>query len=490
MSELVVVGGGTAGWLTSLAMLKHRPLDNITVIESDDIGILGAGEGTTPYFLDFLKYIDIPFEEIIKNCKGTIKLGINFENWLGDNSSYFHSFLPIPSLLVSPNNLEAWFNNGFNYESINVIRDIALNKKSCFVYKNPDGSLDETNIMSSFTKFSNLSLHFDARLLAKFLKEKAIERGCNYIEGKVSKIYNDNNNNITKLLLENKTKVKVDFLFDCTGFSRVFLEKHFKVKWKSYKDYLGLDRAIPFFQDHDNDVEPMTTAKAMDNGWVWRIPVNGRWGSGYVFSSNHTNADKALEEVKKIYGSDVTSPREFKFSAGILEESLKNNCLAIGLSQGFVEPLEATSIWVSLVTLMDFIDNKLLLSKDEDSISRFNKRYQDRQGQVLEFLRLHYISPRTDTEFWRTVKNEWKYPDNLNFKMKELKRSLIANIGYENLFPHLSWIQVMSGLNLFGEQKYQKNMQMDEIREAVLSQCISNKDFIKLISEVKELEVQ
>jgi tryptophan halogenase len=484
--ELVIVGGGTAGWLTALAMLKSEPNNNITLIESEDIGILGAGEGTTPFFFDFLKFIDLTYSELVANCKATVKMGINFENWLGDKTSYFHGFSSDNNLMLNSDDFISLLNDGISYDSVNFGRDISFAQKTCFTFSDVKNTTNEP--MRSFNQHSICSTHFDARLLASYLKKVALKRGCKYIEGKVSNIEQDEKGNIISLSLGSEKNIKCDFVFDCTGFARLILGKKLGAKWKSYSQYLGLDTAIPFFQPHDGNFEAMTTARAMDNGWVWRIPVEDRWGCGYVFSGNHITPDKALEEVRKIYGKDVESPREFKFSAGIFEETVKNNCLAIGLSQGFVEPLEATSIWIALMTIDDFVKNKIMFS-DENAYARFNERYNDRQFQVLEFLRLHYITPRRDTKFWNTVANEWYVPDELIHNINELVRWPFAHVRYYGhaIFNNLSWLQVLNGLQFYGKTKYVKETFKLKERELVLEKSISNKDFINYIKEHYEL---
>ena len=184
MRRLVVVGGGTAGWLTALSMLKHRPQDQITVIESEDIGILGAGEGTVPYIHSFLNYVGISFSDLARHCGATVKMGISFENWLGDGTSYFHGFLPNEGLRPSLEELDQWLKNGGNTDSVNFCRDLAQDSRVPFSYSLTAAEYCR-DPMQYLTAHSTWSLHFDARQLAQYFKAVAVSRGVKLVEGRV-----------------------------------------------------------------------------------------------------------------------------------------------------------------------------------------------------------------------------------------------------------------------------------------------------------------
>lgn len=479
--KLVVVGGGTAGWLTALSMLKHRPQDQITVIDNDDIGILGAGEGTVPYFHSFLDYVGISFSDLAKHCGATVKMGISFENWLGDGSSYFHGFLPNEGLRPSLEELDQWLKNGGNTDSVNFCRDLARASRVPFSYSltAAEYSRDPMQYLTAHTAWS---LHFDARKLASYFKSVALERGALHRQGRVQGCLRDHRGWITEIQLEGQQGQAADYVFDCTGFARRILKQELAVAWRSYSAVLGLDRALGFMVPHGGQYLPQTLSRAMDSGWLWQIPVQDRWGMGYVYSSEHCSADQALAEAEA-YMAQRLEAREFKFSAGVLEETVRFNCLAVGLSQGFVEPLEATSIWVSLLTINDFIANRLLYTEDTGAQRRFNQRYQQRQEQILEFLRLHYVTPRRDTEFWQSVARDWQWTADLQDQIGELQRWSAAYLRSDGIFHNLSWLQVMSGLGLVGGQVAQGLALNQTLREQARSQCLTVSEFQSLIAK-------
>ena len=250
MFKYVIVGGGTAGWLTALFVKEKFPYSDVTVIASSEIGILGAGEGTTPPFMNFLAKIKINPNEIISNCLGTIKTGIKFNNWSGDTKHYFHNFL-------------------------------------------------------ADTRQGDSALHFDANLLAKYLQTVGIERGIKLVDNEVTDVCADSNNNITSLILKDKTSIDLDFVFDCSGFRRLIIGKHYNAKWTSYKKILPVDRAMPFFLQNDNTNLPVyTEAIALRHGWMWKIPVQGRYGCGYVFDSSRATDSEIKEEIEILKDGD------------------------------------------------------------------------------------------------------------------------------------------------------------------------------------------
>jgi len=415
MKNLTIVGGGSAGWLTALIMQVYQPTKQITVIESDEIGILGAGEGTVPHFIEVLDKINIPVSEIVKHCKGTIKNGIKFTNWNGDDKFYYHSFAPQVGLHF--NDLNSVFYNktamsivanlyyNEDFQEINFAGKISEKHRVPFVPANNINAYN-TNPMHRFTANGTIGMHFDARLLANYLRDVAIRRGIKRVEGKIIKINSSTDGNINSLVLGNKQTVKCDFVFDCSGFSRLIIGEHFKATWKSHSDILPVNTAIPFFINNtDKFVEPYTEAIAMKHGWMWKIPVQGRYGCGYVFDDTTTDVESAKQEIKEYVGHDVEFPRTFKFNAGCYEQIWIKNCVAIGLSSGFIEPLEATSIWLSTSMLLDLADNfDKLEHMNLDDIADYNQNFLTRTQDIVDFIALHYMSKRNDSEFWNKYK--------------------------------------------------------------------------------------
>lgn len=399
LNNVVIVGGGTAGWLTALYADRLFPLSKITVVASSEIGILGAGEGTTVDFIRFLDELDIPISDIIKHANGTIKSGIKFSNWNGDGNSYFHSFL-IKKYIDDINMYKDEIHEGNNLDEVQFTSASALRDK--VLYKK--GSLE--NVCSD-------ALHFDANLLARYLEGVGVNRGIKLIDEEVSDIVSDSDGYISSLVMKSGNSIDAAFVFDCTGFKRLIIGNFYKGKWHSYAGSLPVNRAMPFFiSNQGENLPPYTEAIAMKHGWMWKIPTQGRYGCGYVFDDAFASDDDIKQEVEEYLGHSITSPRMFSFNAGCYENVWIKNCIAIGLSSGFTEPLEATSIWVSIQTL-ELINHKIngILERDLQAIADFNGTIRNMNEEVVSFLHFHYLTDRQDSKFWKTFSDKTKTPE-------------------------------------------------------------------------------
>ena len=446
--NITVLGGGTAGWITALLTQAHYPNANITVIESDEIGILGAGEGTTSHFIQLLKKINIPVSDLIKYCKATIKQGIRFTNWQGDSSSYFHSFI-VDGSLDQFNNLSVTLQLSEDKRlcELDFANQLSLTNKVLFTYSNNGNCLYDDPI-NSFQHLSEYALHFDARLLADFFKKVGECRGINIVEGKFQQAIQDSQGNIKEIKLENRESIHCDFVFDCSGFARLLIGKLYQTKWVSYEKHLPMKAAVPFFINHNNDVRPETDSIAMKYGWMWKIPVDGRYGCGYVFDSDYITADQALEEAEEYFGVKLNSPKTFKFSPGSFENTLVNNCMAVGLAQSFVEPLEATSIWVSYNNLHNFLRQDGVNFQSTAFKKMFNQLCLNNNNEILEFIYLHYLTKRNDSLFWKEFRNKNQMVESLEDSLEILKYNQSIPLINKFLFSIKSWIQIAGGLQL------------------------------------------
>jgi len=463
--KFTIVGSGTAGWITALFLSHNYPWANITVISSSEIGILGAGEGVTPHFIHFLNKLNISVSDIVKYCKGTFKNGIKFTNWNGDTRSYFHPF-----------NDEGSFDcfnvtdyDGSGLSAIVLDRIVNANSLDECVFSShaseknllklqPNSNLsDSKNVLSKFDSIGSFAIHFDAILLAKYLKRIAVSRRIRYIDDEVDKIITDDDGYVEALQTVAGDTYETDFIFDCSGFKRLVIGKHFDAPWKSYKESLPTNKAMPFFIDHDNiKVPPYTEAIAMKYGWVWKIPVEGRYGCGYVYDSDLVSDEQVLEEIKEMFGPDVESPKTFEFEPGRYETPWVKNCIAIGLSAGFIEPLEATSIMTSLLSLGSFIPNNLgNMLKDDFYIQRYNKFVTSVHDDTFNFVFLHYLTRREDTEFWNTFKDRPK-PEAIEKFLEECKHTIpdkrFLN-SISSIYGVASWFSVSKGLRIFNRDK-------------------------------------
>ena len=417
------MGGGSAGWLTALFIQKQFPLNDITVIQSSEIGILGAGEGTTPHIIDFLDEIDIPVSDLVKHAKATIKNGIRFSNWSNTNDHYYHAFPDnydldhtlISELLHTDYPLLDLEQIATSSSLNNISFNIIASERNCVRFV-PDAtaSFKDLDPILHFKRLGNIALHFDANELAKYLEKVGKSRGIQIVDDVITDIIVDDQEYIKSLICRSTT-VSGDFIFDCSGFKRLIVGDFYKTQWKSYKKHLPTKRAMPFFiQNPTNIIPPYTDSVAMKYGWMWKIPVQGRYGCGYVFDSDRISDDEAKREIDNTVGFEVNVPRVINFEPGRFEKIYIKNCMAVGLSSGFIEPLEATSIWTSIMTLRSLIKNiGAIVDRDQMSIDKINKRFSTLNDNTLGFVYFHYITNRSDTEFWSNFTTDNAIPESI-----------------------------------------------------------------------------
>ena len=488
MKNITVVGGGTAGWLTALFANKVFPDSKVTVIESSSIGILGAGEGTTPAFIGFLTNIGIdPYDLLIKTG-GSFKQGISFENWNGDKKKFFHEFY-VNGVLRQFSLNPLFGSDCYHF----YIKNLAANKKNLddFLYPSLMSYKNKVD-----TRTISFAFHFDAVQIAEYLKKIAIDRGVIRVEGIMEDCNLDNKGFIKEIVLKNN-KVKTDFVFDCTGFKRAIIGKKFKTKWISYEKWLPMNSAIAFPMKQDKQIKPYTQAIAMKNGWIWRIPLQHRYGAGYVFDSNYTTEDNALREAEKLFNKKLNVVNRFKFLAGRYEKIWVKNCIAIGLSSGFTEPLEATSIWLT-VTHLDMLKHytKAVFNHNQDLVDNYNNFAAVNNDNVKDFIFYHYLSKRNDSKFWKDFRKE---RHNL-YKERPFLYNFIHNKGtvFDFSFQYgqvgfgiESFIQVGHGLGIVNieKEKYLNNVKPDVLeykKKMILAEQQSSMDHRQFLQRLKD----
>jgi len=347
MKNIYIIGGGTAGWLTAIFLSKFHSKSNVTLVESKSVGIVGVGEGTTPVIRRFFDRLGINEQDFQKNTNSTRKVGIHFKNWCGDDNFFNHDFYT--------------------------------------------------------TNSSNYAYHFDTYTLGEYFKNIAKERGINYIQDDVID-FKFKGENIHQIYLKDNGVVDTDFIFDCSGFSRLVLDKQMKSEWISVKQYLTLNSALPFYLPNDTPLfsnsNTRTDAITMKYGWLWRIPLQDRMGCGYVFDSNYVSDDDAKKEVEEYLGKSIDFKKRISFESGYFKEVWKGNCISIGLSGGFFEPLEATSI-MTIIIQLEALYGKQLINDERDF---YNTHIRNVNEQVLNFIKYHYVCDRNDTKFWQDYK--------------------------------------------------------------------------------------
>ena len=508
--KIVVVGGGTAGWLTALKAQRSYPDLDITVIESKEIGILGAGEGSTPYLIDFFDHLDIPLSDLIKNCDATIKNGIKFTNWNNDGEFYYHGFSTTDRSL----GFEA-VSNRYLSNSPLIVATLALNdsineidftekiseaKRVPFVLEGSKGDfgfVSKKDPIDDYKKIGNISLHINAVKLADRLREIGTKRGIKLVDGIIKDVLLDEKDYVKSLVLDNNEKIHCDFIFDCSGFHRLIIGKVYDSKWKSYKDFLPVDSAVPFFVEMTDKIPSYTEAIAMKYGWMWKIPLQTRFGCGYVYDSSLISEEEAIKEIEEFLGYEPTYPRKdkggFKFSAGCHEESWINNCVAIGLAANFVEPLEATSLWVSMVGLTNIFSSPDFLTNNCPQIrSEFNKFILNMNDDVSNFIYFHYMTLRKDTEFWQKFSYE-NAPKSLQEKINKWENRLPNKFDSSDYWSSNSWTFVGSAHNTINKDvakayiensaDYKKGVDMydyyKKYQDYKVSECVDHRQFLE-----------
>lgn len=460
MKNIVVVGGGTAGWLTAIAAQKRYPEHSITVIESKEIGILGAGEASTTSLIEFLKYLDMPIKELIKETKSTIKVAIKFNNFNEDNESYYHEFA-INRLNSKAKDLYIKSKIGSSYPVLHLscmsenlpekeykLSAMALDLNNLpFVSKNEDPS----NI-SDFDIYNLYGIHFDAREMAKYLSKTAISRGVTHIDSVVDNFIQDDDGNVEKIQLINGSTISSDFIFDCTGFYRLINKKLFNTEWISFSNNLPAKRALPFFLDIDQDNIPAyTESTAMNYGWMWKIPLQHRYGCGYVFDSKYITDEQAILEIEEKLGHKIESPKTFSFEPGYYKSIWNKNTIAIGLSAGFVEPLEATSIMQSVETLDLIFNNHYDIFDPKDLVKKLNDKYSSDCEEIRDFLYLHYMTNKTNTDFWSNFTKNNIMPESLRKTLEILNTIEYRELG-KSYFNKINYYIIMYGNKILDKE--------------------------------------
>jgi len=385
MKKVVIIGGGTAGWLTTLVVNKFWKDTEVTLIESSKIGVLGAGEGGTPNFGSILSLLDINHIEFFNETNSTIKNGLKLINWNGNGDITYHNFIG-----------------------------------------------EEPN---PFSKYKSYGYHFDAKRVANYFKKIALDRGIMWIDGEVS-IINNTNETIHNLELKDGTIIDLDFIFDCSGFARLINGKIHNEEWISYSDFLLANKAFGFFlpQEKKYTIKDRTKTEltAMKCGWMFNIPLQHRHGCGYVFNDNYISVDDAKKEVESYLGYEIHIQKVFDFNPGTFKRSWIGNSVSIGLSYSFLEPLEATSLMTTIMQLKRLSD----VNFDESYKDKFNKWCMQINEQNSMFIRFHYLCERNDTPFWIDAFNA-PIPEKLK-KMLDIDNSLILKTDVE-LFNELNY---------------------------------------------------
>ena len=444
--RIAILGGGTAGWMAACLFERAWPAVDITVIEAPDIPIVGVGEGSTPQLKAFFDRIGVDEAEWMPACDATYKAGIAFHNWSDASPSYFHPF-------AGPCDLHT---EGAFHVSAHARRtgaDVAADPDRFFLATRIARAGLAPVAPEAFPFGPGYGYHFDAHKVGAFLREVATARGVRHLRRRVLDVAVADGD-VAALVLEGEERVEADLFVDASGFRARIAQQALGLEFLPFAANLFCDRAVVAPTAADAAPLAQTTATALSNGWAWRIPLTARTGNGYVYSSSYTSADAAEAELRRHLSlPDDAAVRHLDMRVGRVATTWTGNCLAIGLAQGFIEPLEATALHLVQATVEGFI-----ATFDGDGVAgreAFNARIARRYEGVRDYIVAHYrLNRRRDTDFWRDNAAHDRLSDDLKAVMTAwfTGRDLcdeIARLGIEGYYAPLSWGCLLAGYGTF-----------------------------------------
>ncbi|MES2126099.1 MAG: tryptophan halogenase family protein [Pseudomonadota bacterium] len=447
LKTVVIVGGGTAGWMTAMALSTAlRGRYQIRLVESDEIGIVGVGEATIPMIQRFNKICGIDENEFMRETNGSFKLGIEFVNWgkLGDR--YMHGFGRFGQDLWMVQFDQYWQ----KMHRLGRARDLgeySITRMASQANKFMPARADLPNTPLADIAYA---YHFDASLYAKYLRRLSEARGVLRTEGKINEVsQRASDGHIDAVVLENGTRVEGELFIDCSGFRGLLIEQTLKTGFEDWTHWLPCDRAYAVPCESASVLTPYTRSTAHTAGWQWRIPLQNRIGNGHVFCSSHISDDEAAATLlANLDGKPLADPRLIKFTTGMRKLAWNKNVIAIGLASGFMEPLESTSIHMvqaAVSQLIDYFPDNGFNQVDIDAYNRHTRFHYER---IRDFIILHYhLNQRTDSRFWIDCAN-MAVPETLKEKMTLYKAHGRIERFNNELFTEVGWLQVMQGQNL------------------------------------------
>jgi len=452
--NVVIVGGGTAGWMTAAAMSKLLDRDiKVRLIESDEISTVGVGEATIPMIKLFNQALDLDENDFLKFTKGTFKLGIEFVNWGNIGESYMHGFGEIGRHLGVLDFYHYWLRAHMTSPAGSVpdLQQFSLNNVAAKMDRfmraaNPATIPPELGPNSPLTRIAN-AFHFDAGLYARYLRHYAEARGVERIEGKiVDTVLREPDGFIDAVVMENGTRIDGEFFIDCSGFRGLLIEQALHAGFDDWSHWLPCDRAIALPTESVAPPRPYTQSIAHGAGWQWRIPLQHRVGNGHVFSSRFMSEDEAAAILlKNVEGKPIAEPRTLRFTTGKRKKGWVKNCVAIGLASGFMEPLESTSIHMvqsAIARLFSLFPDRDFVQAD---IDEYNLLTDYEAERIRDFLILHYkATRRDDTPFWNYCRT-MEVPEALARKIALFESNGRIFRDTDDLFAVVSLLQVMQG---------------------------------------------
>lgn len=455
VKHVVVVGGGTAGWMTALLLTRsaYGPRLKVTVLESPRVGAIGVGEGSTPWLRGFFEGLGIEEREWMPACNATYKAGITFDGWSTrrGHASYFHAFASMLDNITMTSfidNVHARLDGADVYAHPNRFFISARLAHGCQAPRAP----------RSFPFDVWYGYHFDSVLLGTFLEKKAVEAGANHISGHVADVQLGESGDITSLRLEGGAELAGDLFVDCTGFASILTGKAMGTPFVPFKENLFNDAAVVINQPNDGPIMSQTVSTALRNGWAWKIPLIHRHGHGYVYSTDFCSPEAAELELREHLGTpdaNAAPARHLRFRAGRVAQPWTRNCVANGLAQSFIEPLEATTLLFAQRTAAMLVAALEQGDIGESARTRFNDTLNAQVEGTRDYIVTHYkTNTRNDTDYWRAnaANTALSAPLQQLLRTWLARRPIAAGINdgsFGRGYPVMSWYSLLAGMGVF-----------------------------------------
>lgn len=459
VKNVVIAGGGTAGWMaaTALSRLLGNSL-NITVVESKDIGIVGVGEATIPPIRTFHKLLGIDEKAFMRATQATFKLGIEFQHWREQDHSYIHSF--------GITGRECWAGEFHHFWL----------RANAYGFANDFGDYCPELVAAKQGKFAtsdamplNFAYHFDAVAYGRFLKKLSCAAGVTHIEGDITTVNQcETTGELRSFLLADGSVIEGDFFIDCTGFKGLLIEQALHTGYDDWRHYLMCDRAVAMQTTPTDAPVPFTKSVAHSAGWRWRIPLQHRMGNGLVYCSRFMSDEEAIDTLRtQVTEQPINDPRVIRFTPGKRRLGWNKNCVALGLSSGFIEPLESTSIHLIMTGLVRLMRLFPFDGVTQSAIDEYNNKFDSEMNAILDFIVMHYkVTNRDDSPFWRQCQR-MNIPPSLKHKLDLFEETGRVVLDDGDIFRVDSWTQVLMGQGMVPKQYHRV---ADEMSEDALKQ--------------------
>ncbi len=442
--KLIIVGGGTAGWMAAAACARyfHQQSIEIVLVESEEIGTVGVGEATVPVMKMFNDLLGVNEWEFIKQTSGSFKLGIQFRDWSNTGSRYFHGFGDFGADIEGIPPHHFWLRLHAQGDKT-ALAEYSFPTQAALHNRFAPPPQQGNNTVAAY----KYAYHFDASRYAKFLRAYAEARGVIRIEGEIEQVHQSTEDGrLTHVQLKSGTCVDGDFFIDCSGFKSLLIGKTLSVPYMEWRQWLPCDSAMVAQCERTGEFAPYTVSTARAAGWQWRIPLQHRVGNGYVYASAFTDTETAHKTfLDNLESEPLTAPRTLNFTTGHRREFWKKNCVALGLAGGFLEPLESTSIQLIQTGLLRFLENFPTTHINEVAIAEYNRITTNEYARIRDFLILHYCtSKRDDSDLWRYCR-AMVLPDELQHKIDVYTHTGRVPMLSEESYSEASWVTIFTG---------------------------------------------